>query len=121
MAIVTNLADLDREKSRVIALGLEWHGELGIVVRRYCTLSDKYRTRVAQFHFFAMDSPEILRHLVFRDYLRAHPDIAEAYEKEKRRARGLYPNDSHAFTDEKAAWIRATEAQALSWFSLQKD
>jgi hypothetical protein len=38
----------------------------------------------------------------------------------KRRARDLHPNDSHAYTDEKAAWIRGTEAQALIWFSEQQ-
>jgi hypothetical protein len=27
-------------------------------------------------------------------------------EKEKRRARDRYPNDSHAYTDEKDAWIQ---------------
>jgi GrpB-like predicted nucleotidyltransferase (UPF0157 family) len=52
--------------------------------------------------------------------LRAHPKIAQAYEEEKRRAHSLRPNDSHAYTDEKAAWIRDTEAKAPIWFSKQK-
>jgi GrpB-like predicted nucleotidyltransferase (UPF0157 family) len=51
--------------------------------------------------------------------LRAHPDAAGAYEMEKRRARDLHPDDSHAYTDEKAAWIRDTEAKALVWFAAQ--
>jgi len=52
-------------------------------------------------------------------YLRAQPDVASAYEKEKRRARDLHPNDSHAYTDEKAAWIQAAEKKALRWFNAQ--
>jgi len=86
MPLVTNLTDLDREKSRAVAVGLEWHGEFGIEGRRYCTLSAENGSRLAQFHFFAVDSPEVIRHLAFRDYLRAHPKIAQAYEQEKRRA-----------------------------------
>ena len=49
MPLVTDLADLDRERWRVEALGYNWHGELGISGRRYCTLSDE--TGVASFSF----------------------------------------------------------------------
>jgi GrpB-like predicted nucleotidyltransferase (UPF0157 family) len=120
MPLVTGLADLDRERRRVEELGYQWHGELGISGRRYCTLSGAAGIRIAQLHFFAADSPQVERHIAFRDYLRAHPDAAGAYEKEKRRARDLHPNDSHAYTDEKDAWIRDTEAKALLWFAGQE-
>ena len=120
MPLVTDLADLDRERRRVEALGYEWHGELGISGRRYCTLSDAAGVRIAQLHFFAADSPQVARHIAFRDYLRAHPDAAGAYEKEKRRARDLHPDDSHAYTDEKDAWIRDMETKALAWFAEQE-
>jgi GrpB-like predicted nucleotidyltransferase (UPF0157 family) len=72
---------------------------------------------IVQLHFFNADSPQVERPIALRDYLRAHPHAARAYEIEKRRARDLHPNDSHAYTDEKAAWIRETEAKALLWFS----
>ena len=62
------------------------HGEFGISGRRYCTLSDEAGARIVQLHFFSADSPEVQRHIAFRDYLRAHPDVAKAYENEKRRA-----------------------------------
>jgi GrpB-like predicted nucleotidyltransferase (UPF0157 family) len=120
MPLVTDLADLDRERPRVEALGYEWHGELGISGRRYCTLSDAAGVRIVQLHFFNADSPQVERHITFRDYLRAHPDAAGAYEREKCRARDLHPNDSHAYTDEKDAWIRDTEAKALLWFAGQE-
>ena len=120
MPLVTDLADLDRERRRVEALGCDWHGELGISGRRYCTLSDEAGIRIVQLHFFNADSPQVERHIAFRDYLRAHPDAASAYEKEKRRARDLHPHDSHAYTDEKDAWIRDTETKALTWFAGQK-
>jgi GrpB-like predicted nucleotidyltransferase (UPF0157 family) len=120
MPLVTSLVDLDRERRRVEELGYEWHGELGISGRRYCMLSDAAGIRIVQLHFFSADSPQVERHIAFRDYLRTHPDVAGAYEKEKRRARDLHPDDSHAYTDEKDAWIRATEANALIWFAERK-
>jgi GrpB-like predicted nucleotidyltransferase (UPF0157 family) len=120
MPLVTDLTELDRDRLRVEGLGYDWHGEFGIPGRRYCTLSDEAGNRVAQFHFFRADSPQVARHLAFRDYLRARPEVASAYETEKRRARDLYPNDSHAYTDEKGAWIRDTEAKALIWFAGQQ-
>jgi len=119
MPLVTSLSDLDREQPHIEALGYGWYGELGIAGRRYCSLSDEMGKRIVQLHFYAADSPEVTRHLAFRDYLRSHPEEMKAYENEKRRARDLYPDDSHAYTDEKAEWIRATEAKALMWVKLE--
>ncbi len=116
MPVVTSLSELDRRRQSVVALGFEWHGELGMAGRRYCTLSDFDGRRMAQLHFFEERSPHVARHLAFRDYLRAHPETARAYELEKRRARDLHPNDSHAYTDAKDAWIREIESTALIWY-----
>ena len=117
MPVVNDLDELDRKRSLVESLGYSWYGELGIIGRRYCALSDAGGSRIAQLHFFTTESPQIVRHLAFRDYLRAHPKEARAYECEKRRARDLFPNDSHAYTDEKAAWIERTQGEALAWFA----
>jgi GrpB-like predicted nucleotidyltransferase (UPF0157 family) len=121
MPLVDDLGNLDRERWRVEALGYDWHGELGISGRRYCTLSDAMGLRIAQLHFFEAHSREVVRHIAFRDYLRAHREAAVAYEKEKRRARDLHPNDSHTYTDEKAAWVQDMEAKAVTWFAEQRD
>jgi GrpB-like predicted nucleotidyltransferase (UPF0157 family) len=120
MPLVTSLSDLDRQLRRIESLGYVWHGELGIPGRRYCTLSDALGNRIAQLHFFAANSTHVVRHLAFRDYLRANPEERKAYEKEKQRARDLHPADSHAYRHEKAAWIQAAEIKALRWFELQK-
>ena len=120
MPVVKNLSKLDQQNPQLTALGFDWHGELGMRGRRYCTLSDENGRRLAQLHFFEVGSPHIARHLAFRDYLRARWTVAEAYEREKRRARDLHPNDSHAYGDEKSAWIQAKEAEALAWFQMQE-
>jgi GrpB-like predicted nucleotidyltransferase (UPF0157 family) len=121
MPLVTDLSELDKKRQYVEALGYDWHGEYGLSGRRYCTLSDGTGVRVVQLHFFNAVSPHVERHIAFRDYLRAHPGAARAYELEKRRARELHPNNSHAYTDQKAAWIRDAERKALSWFAQQEE
>jgi GrpB-like predicted nucleotidyltransferase (UPF0157 family) len=115
LPLVTSLAELDRGRSLVEGLGYRWYGEYGIPGRRYCSLADADDVRRAHLHFFAAESGEALRHLAFRDYLRAHPEVARAYEAEKHRARELQPRGMAGYTDEKAAWVRATEQAALAW------
>jgi GrpB-like predicted nucleotidyltransferase (UPF0157 family) len=115
LPLASDLAALDRLRGRVEALGYEWHGDYGIEGRRFCTFSDAAGARLANVHFFAAASPHVARHLAFRDYLRAHPHAARDYEREKRRARALHPENSHAYTDEKAAWVREAERKALAW------
>ena len=112
---VPSLDALDQRQRDIHTLGYEWHGEYGIAGRRYCTLTDtRTGKRVIQVHCFETGSPDVGRHLAFRDYLRSHPDKARAYEAEKQRARLLHPDDSHAYTAEKSAFVQALEAEALA-------
>ena len=120
MPVVTELTKLDDQRQSVEALGYRWHGEFGIPGRRYCTLANEVGLRIAQLHFFKTDSPHVERHIAFRDFLRAHPEEANAYAIEKRRAQNLRPTNSHAYADEKHKWIRAAETKALIWASKQK-
>jgi GrpB-like predicted nucleotidyltransferase (UPF0157 family) len=113
--VVRDLPELDRCRGDVEAMGYEWWGELGLPGRRYCTRSDpRTGRRLVQLHCYAMSSPEIERHLAFRDYLRARPEVARAYDREKTRCQSRHPDDSHAYSDCKNAWIKAIEAEALA-------
>jgi GrpB-like predicted nucleotidyltransferase (UPF0157 family) len=114
--VVTSLEEVDAKKTNVEALGYEWRGELGIAGRRYCVLPDATPgRRIAQLHIFATGAHEIARHLVFRDYMRAHPDEAKGYEAEKLRAQALHPDDVNAYNVEKSAWIRIRLERAAAW------
>jgi GrpB-like predicted nucleotidyltransferase (UPF0157 family) len=56
-------------------------------------------------HVFGPDCDEHLRHVVFRDWLRTHPDDRDYYEAEKRRAAADSPWSVSAYNIQKAASI----------------
>ncbi len=117
--IVTSLDTLDAAQSKVEALGYDYLGEFGIPTRRYCRLNDPLTgKRKFQLHCFAQDSPQIARHLAFRDYLQAHPEKAREYEAEKRRAAARHPDNVLLYNDAKNDWIKRTEQEALAWAAL---
>ena len=113
--VVRSIEDLDRTQDRLKALGYQWWGEFGLPGRRYCSLVDEVSgKRLVQLHCYADGSPEIMRHLAFRDYLKANPELVAAYEAVKRRCAEAHPDSSHAYGDCKGEWIRRVEAEALA-------
>jgi GrpB-like predicted nucleotidyltransferase (UPF0157 family) len=118
---VTDLPALDAAADQLRQLGYEWRGEFGIVGRRYYTRDDPITgQRRIQLHCFATGHPEIERMVAFRDYLRAYPEHARAYEAEKDRCRALYPDDTIAYGDAKNDWIRALDAPAIALLRAQR-
>ncbi|WP_282610153.1 GrpB family protein [Pelagibius sp. Alg239-R121] len=118
LPIVADLELLDGNKEKLSLLGYEWKGELGLPGRRYCFKNDPVSgKRLLQLHCYQIGSPEITRHLAFRDYLIENPEIAQAYEAEKLRCQTLHRNDHHAYGTCKSNWIDSVEADALSHYA----
>ena len=61
--------------------------------------------RIAHLHIVAPDSP-LWERLLFRDWLRAHPEDAHEYEVVKQSALGDSKGDRIAYTDAKGAFIQ---------------
>ena len=117
MPLVTSLAALDTREAAVRSLGYEWRGEFGIPGRRFLSLvSGNPPRRLFNVHCFEASTPGVERHLAFRDYMRAHPDRAKAYEAEKFRAQKVSPGDTLAYSREKGPWIVEAERDALAWY-----
>ena len=121
MPVVSSVRWFDEQTALLLSLGFRSWGEYGIEGRRYCTLEDGATgKRKFQLHAFEVDHPAIERHLAFRDYLRAHPEVALAYDAEKRRCQALYPRDSHAYTDAKSGWIASQLEAAVAYWKSPK-
>ncbi|WP_249119455.1 MULTISPECIES: GrpB family protein [unclassified Bradyrhizobium] len=90
MPVVTSLAELDERKPHIETLGYEWWGEFGLPGRRYYTKSDPDTgRRLVQLHCYARGSPEITRHLAFREYLRGHPEVARTIARRSDARHGI--------------------------------
>lgn len=121
MPMVRDLANVDAKEGALRDIGYKWHGEFGLDGRRFCSKADpKTGKRIFQLHIFAEGNEHARRMLAFRDYMRAHPLIAKAYEMEKIRAASLQPGDTTKYNAEKNEWIRRTETDALAWYDRQK-
>lgn len=94
-------------------LGYQPKGEFGLPGRRYFYRGETRRTH--QAHVYQWDDDEAVRHLAFRDYLRAHPDKARVYSDHKRDVARRHPYDIYAYMDGKDALVKQLEAEALAW------
>jgi GrpB-like predicted nucleotidyltransferase (UPF0157 family) len=73
------------------------------------------RPRTHHVHVFGAGSAGEARHLAVRDYLRAHPAEAAAYETVKRDVAGRHSGDRIAYMEGKDGFVGALEARAIAW------
>ncbi len=93
----------------LVALGYAYRGENGIPGRFYF---GKGRPHTHHLHMYPRGHPEIERHLLFRDYLRAHPDAAREYAELKRALAEKFRNEREAYTEAKTDFVKSIQAQA---------
>ncbi len=112
---VRSIDQLDRSSPAIEALGYEVMGEFGIETRRYFRKSNRQGARTHHLHAFTTGSPHLLRHLAFRDYLIAHPDIAQEYSQLKAELIADENTTMESYIDGKDPFIKRTETDALAW------
>lgn len=78
----------------------------------FCKPSPAFRTH--HLHLVPIGSPQWTRPIAFRDYLRAHADVAAEYEALKRRLAAEFRFDREAYTDAKGPYINAVTDTALA-------
>jgi GrpB-like predicted nucleotidyltransferase (UPF0157 family) len=96
------------------SLGYEYRGEFGIPNRHYFrkppdTLSTH---RTHHIHMVETNHDAWRKTLLFRDYLRTHPEGAKQYEELKRTLADKFGSDREGYTDAKTDFIETILAKA---------
>lgn len=113
LPVVTHIEQVDAFNARMEALGYEPRGENGLPGRRYFQKGGDNRTH--HVHVFEVGNPEIERHVVFRDYLREHPEEALRYGDLKLQLARLYPTDVASYIEGKHDLVQQLEKLATAW------
>ena len=112
---VEHLDSLEAQTDALAAIGYRYRGENGIPGRLYYEKGGEDRTH--QVHAFETGSRGAIRHLAFRDYLRAHPDVAHDYAELKKQVARNCNNDIEVYCDGKDEFVQQHEKLALEWYS----
>jgi len=110
-----NLQFLDQCAPDMEHLSYQVMGEFGIPGRRYFRSDSLDSVRTHQVYAFQLGSVEIDRHLAFRDYMKAHPEAAASYSRQKKHLASQHQNDPSAYMEGKGAFMKEHEARALQW------
>ncbi len=110
-----SLAQIDLQSSKMESIGYEAMGEFGIEGRRYYRKSNAQGVRTHHIHIFATGSDHLYRHIVFQDYLIAHPEIAQSYSQLKSALTAQKSTSQSAYIQGKDPFIKEHEAAAIRW------
>lgn len=108
--VIPSRADLLEATARLATLGYEHQGDLGITSRE--SFKRPPGAPPQNLYVCAEGSPELRRHLAFRDYLRAHPDAARQYGQLKRELAARHVTDIDTYVDGKTEFIQKVLADA---------
>lgn len=114
LGVVDCLDALDPASGRLTDLGYEAMGAFGIEGRRYFRKIRTDGVRTHHLHVYQEGSPQVPRHLAFRDYLRAFPERAAAYGALKIAiVSGDYPPGT-TYAEAKAGMVTLLKAEAAA-------
>ncbi|MDQ4123905.1 MAG: GrpB family protein [Acidobacteriota bacterium] len=98
------IADVGQVIEPFEELGYIYCGENGITNRHYFRKGSPLRTH--HLHIVELNCEFWNNHLLFRDYLRVHPQIAFQYENLKRELARTHRENREAYTEGKTAFIK---------------
>ncbi len=99
---VKDISKVERLLKPLEKLGYEYKGEYGLPGRHFFV---RGKPVTHHLHFVVVGSEHWRVWLLFRDYLRAHPEEARRYEKFKRDQARKYAKDRAAYTGSKSSFV----------------
>jgi GrpB-like predicted nucleotidyltransferase (UPF0157 family) len=114
LAEARDIDNIDSFNPVMEALGYIPKGEFGIPRRRFF-IKGTEDERTHHLHIFQTGGSEVTRHLLFRDYLRTHPEDAAVYARLKQKLALIFPEDIESYISGKDSLIREMDRRAVAW------
>ncbi len=112
--VIKDASYFNEAVKRLAVIGYEQEGDLGITGREAFSYNGPTSLPAHHLYVCPEDSPELTRHLAFRDWLRAHPVQAEKYSEIKKKGARLFPYNIEGYMDFKSLYIREIYEQIFS-------
>ena len=109
--VIEDYTVLEEVVSALGAIGYRHEGDLGIPGREAFKYDGKDHLRKHHLYVCPADSPELKRHVSFRDYLRTHSDAVREYSHIKEEGAKRYPNDIERYIEHKSPFIETIYAK----------
>ena len=103
--VVVRAGDVQAAIQALAGIGYNHEGNLGVPGREAFGYSGKEHLQEHHLYLCPEDSPELKRHLAFRNYLREHPQSVEEYSNIKLEAAALFPHDIDGYINHKSPVI----------------
>ena len=103
--VIEDESRLDAVISALAKIGYQHEGNLGISGREAFGYEGKSHLMEHHLYVCPADSPELRRHVAFRDYLRGHPEAVLEYSRIKEEAARLFPHDIDGYINHKGTLI----------------
>jgi GrpB-like predicted nucleotidyltransferase (UPF0157 family) len=121
MPLVRDISCLDCLRPTFELAGFTWYGEYGLPGRRYVNNDDpETNLRLCNVHMYAIDDPDVDRHLAFPAYLRNWPDLRDQYAALKQECALKFPSNIAGYMDCKNDWIQQVQIDAEAWWKATK-
>lgn len=109
--VIKDYSELGDVVSALGRIGYQHEGNLGISGREAFKYDGKEHLQKHHLYVCPEDSPELKRHIAFRDYLQTHPAAVREYSRIKEEGAELYPDDIERYIKHKSPFIEKIYAE----------
>jgi len=123
LPVIRDISLVSQCISLLVALDYAYFGENGIPGRHYFRKPADITSQPQTFHLHVLEKghDQWAMMLLFRDYLRMHPEAAQHYDTLKRKLAAHYGSDRVGYTDAKEAFVKSIiRAAIIEAFSEKK-
>lgn len=116
MAAVNHLSNAKKCIEPLQRIGYEYQPghEVTMPERRFFRKGDPPEEQHYHLHMVELTSDFWKRHLLFRDFLHTHPEVAQKYYELKKRLANEYGSDRESYTEAKTSFIESVVSKARS-------